>query len=300
MVEEKKATKKEATPKKETKVAAKPIEHKTRVSRRNKNVFEKFKEKMDQKAKQSRGWAVGVTLGWAFLMMLWVFAILIGTQYLVAFILLGMNLSVSDTVLQTIFTAITYSVSLVIIILVPWKVLGMGTTRDEIGMRGLPTWTDVLLAPVGFILFMIVASFALLVMQAIMPTIDWNQAQDVGFSGMYGQMDFILAFICLVVIAPLVEEMIFRGWLYGKMRSKMSAVPAILLVSLLFGIVHGQWNVGVVVFVMSIAMCIMRELTGTIWGGMLIHIIKNGIAFYALFINPSFGSAAVGALLLAL
>ena len=299
MTEEKKTTKKETAPKKEA-APKKKVEHKTHAPKREMGAFEKFKKKMDQKAKESRGWAIGITLGWAFLMLLWVFAVLIGTQYWVAFLLLGMNLPVSETVLQTIFTAITYTVSLVLIILVPWKVLGMKTTRDEIGMRGLPTWTDVLLAPIGFIVFMIVASFALLVMQAIMPTIDWNQAQDVGFSGMYGQMDFILAFICLVIIAPLVEEMIFRGWLYGKMRSKMSALPAILLVSLLFGIVHGQWNVGVVVFVMSIAMCAIRELTGTIWGGMLIHVLKNAVAFYALFVNPSFGGAAVGALLLAL
>ncbi len=294
MSEEKRVTNKEekTAPKKEP--TRKPR------TRREKNALEKFKAKLDQKAKESRGWAVGITLGWAFLMLLWVFVVLMGTQYLVAFLLLGLNLQVSETVLQTIFTAITYTVSLVLIVLVPWKVLGMKTTRDEVGMRGLPTWTDVLLAPVGFILFMIAASFALTVMQAIMPAIDWNQAQDVGFNGIYGQGDFILAFVCLVVIAPLVEEMIFRGWLYGKMRSKMSALPAILLVSLLFGIVHGQWNVGVVVFMMSIAMCIMRELTGTIWGGMLIHIIKNGIAFYALFVNPTLDGAAAGMLLLAL
>lgn len=293
MAEDKKTTNKEATPNKK-------VEHKSRAPKREMSAFEKFKKKMDQKAKESRGWAVGVTLGWAFLMMLWVFVVLIGTQYLIAFLLRGMYLQVSDSVLQAIFTAITYTASLVLIILVPWKVLGMKTTRDEIGMRGLPTWTDVLLAPIGFIVFMIVASFALLVMQAIMPTIDWNQAQDVGFSGMYSQLDFILAFVCLVIIAPFAEEMVFRGWLYGKMRCKMSAIPAILLVSLLFGIVHGQWNVGVVVFVMSIAMCTMRELTGTIWGGMLIHVLKNAIAFYALFVNPTFGGAAVGALLLAL
>ena len=40
------------------------------------------------------------------------------------------------------------------------------------------------------------------------------------------------------------------------------------------------------VFAMSIVMCAVRELTGTIWGGILIHILKNGIAFYFLFVNP--------------
>ena len=84
------------------------------------------------------------------------------------------------------------------------------------------------------------------------------------------------------------------------MRRKMSAVPAILIVSLLFGLVHGQWNVGVVVFTMSIAMCLIRELTGTIWGGILVHMIKNGLAFYALYVNPGLFGAISGMLILAL
>ena len=95
-----------------------------------------------------------------------------------------------------------------------------------------------------------------------------------------------MAFISLVVVAPVAEELIFRGWLYGKLRAKIPAIPAMLVVSILFGIVHGQWNVGVTVFVMSIAMCTLREITGTIWGGILIHILKNGIAFYFLYVNP--------------
>ena len=96
--------------------------------------------------------------------------------------------------------------------------------------------------------------------------------------------DFIMAFICLVVLAPLCEEIIFRGWLYGKLRFRMPALPAILIVSVLFGIMHGQWNVGVTVFAMSLGMCVLREFTGTIWAGVLLHMIKNGIAFYFLFV----------------
>ena len=80
------------------------------------------------------------------------------------------------------------------------------------------------------------------------------------------------------------EELIFRGWLYGKLRAKIPAFPAIVLVSLLFALVHGQWNVGVIVFAMSVINCLIRELTGTVYGGILVHIIRNSIAFYGLFI----------------
>jgi membrane protease YdiL (CAAX protease family) len=121
-------------------------------------------------------------------------------------------------------------------------------------------------------------------MMAILPQINWQQTQNVGFHALYQFHEYILAFVCLVVLAPICEEIIFRGWLYGKLRVKMPAIPAILIVSTLFGIMHFQWNVGVSVFAMSLGMCFMRELTGTIWSGVVLHMIKNGIAFYALFV----------------
>ena len=103
--------------------------------------------------------------------------------------------------------------------------------------------------------------------------------------------DRVLAFLTLVVVAPIAEEIVFRGWLYGKMRekiaseysNKVSMVVSILLVSLLFGAVHGQWNVGVNVFAMSVVLCGLREITGTIYAGILLHMLKNGVAFWMLY-----------------
>ena len=276
------------------------VEEKSKPSTEEKKSVKSLKSRFDMRAKENHKMTVGALLGWAFLMALWVGVVLIGVQYALAYLISAMHLQVSEIVLQTIFSALVYVVALLVIIFVPWKLLKMKTTREELGMRGLPTWTDILLAPIAFIVFLIASGFIMAVMQAIMPSIDWTQEQDVGFNNIISNLDFVLTFLSLVVIAPIAEEIIFRGWLYGKMRRKMSAVPAILIVSLLFGLVHGQWNVGVVVFTMSIAMCLIRELTGTIWGGILVHMIKNGLAFYALYVNPGLFGAISGMLILAL
>ena len=98
---------------------------------------------------------------------------------------------------------------------------------------------------------------------------------------------FLMAFISIVVITPFVEEIIFRGMIYGQLR-KINIPLAIFLTSLLFGIVHFQLNVGITVFVMSVIMCLIREkITKTIWSGIVIHMIKNGIAFAILYIYPA-------------
>ena len=257
---------------------------------RKRKPIEVFHDKLEQKAKKSKAARFWINAAWCFALLVWVFAVLYASQYLVAIIFVKIiNLSqneLNSNVVQAIYSAITYVLAIVVTIFVPWCVVKFKTTRDELGLRGLPTWTDLLLAPIGFIVFMFVATLILAVLQKIIPGVNWQQSQDVGFSNLVTNGEFIITFIMLVIVAPIAEEIIFRGWLYGKLRARIPAIPAILLVSVLFGIVHGQWNVGVTVFVMSIAMCTIRELTGTIWGGVLIHIIKNGIAFYLLYVNP--------------
>lgn len=157
------------------------------------------------------------------------------------------------------------------------------TNREELGLAGWPTWTDVGLGPVGFLAGTLGAAVLVAVFQAF-PWFNASEAQNVGFSVYVTGADRLIAFTALVILAPIAEEIIFRGWLYGKMRAKLSAPLSILIVSGLFGLVHGQWNVGVNVFALSVVLCVMREITGTIYAGILTHMIKNGVAFYLLYV----------------
>ncbi|MBQ3321071.1 CPBP family intramembrane metalloprotease [Candidatus Saccharibacteria bacterium] len=204
----------------------------------------------------------------------------------------------SQPVWTAIYSALSYVSALLILLLVSridLKKKGeksfLKTDREEIGLKGLPTWTDIGLAPVGFVVYLIMAGL-FLTLFSIFPWFDANQTQDVGFSLMSAGADRILAFLTLVVVAPIMEEVIFRGWFYGKLRDnlaqevseKTSIVVSTLIVSLIFGILHFQWNVGVNVFALSIVLCLLREITGTTYAGILLHMIKNGVAFYLLFI----------------
>lgn len=163
--------------------------------------------------------------------------------------------------------------------------------REVLGLRGLPTWTDTGLAPVGFIVSTLLSAGLVAIFNNF-PWFDAGQAQEVGFSVYSVGFDRIVAFAILVVAAPIAEELIFRGWLYGKLRlmlsEKISDVASmaisIFLVSLLFGIVHLQWNVGVTVFAMSVVLCGLREITGTVYAGILMHMINNGVAFFLLYV----------------
>lgn len=202
----------------------------------------------------------------------------------------------SDPLVNTIYQALIYATTLALLLGAPSMLSrlktvkiakntakSLKTNREELGLKGLLTWTDLGLAPVGLLAYFLAAAGFVAIFK-LFPWFDAEQAQDVGFSGLYYFGDRIIAFIALVVIAPVAEEIIFRGFLYGKLRSKLSVIPSMLIVSVIFGVLHGQWNVGVNVFAMSLVLCGLREITGTIYSGMVVHILKNGLAFYLLYL----------------
>jgi membrane protease YdiL (CAAX protease family) len=193
----------------------------------------------------------------------------------------------ASSVAVTIINAVVYSILLVLVIAVPWLAYKQKTSWRELGMNSWPTWLDILLSPAAFIVYMIGAALLAGIAQQVLPWFDLSQEQDVGFNNLITQTDFIVAFLALVIVAPIVEEVIFRGYLYGKLRMRLGIVMSALIVSVLFGLAHGQWNVGINVFVMSLVMCGLREVTGSIWSGVILHIIKNAIAYYLLFVNPA-------------
>lgn len=192
------------------------------------------------------------------------------------------------SVLSSIVAVIGYGLTFVIVTGVPWLLWKRPTLLRDVGLQRLPSWAEISLAPVGFVLYFLASALLVVVVHALFPAFDISQAQEVGFDHLSQRYEYLLAFATLVVIAPFAEEALFRGYLYGRLRRVAPVWLAIVLTSVLFGAIHGQWNVGLDVFALSIIACTLREVTGSIWGGVLLHMIKNGIAFYILFINTTY------------
>lgn len=113
--------------------------------------------------------------------------------------------------------------------------------------------------------------------------INVEEAQDLGYQDLSGR-EIVAAFIPLVLLTPLAEETIFRGFLFKGFRRHLPFWLTALAVSALFGLAHGQWNVGLDVFVMSLVSCYLIERTKSIWPSIFLHVIKNGLAFWLLYL----------------
>lgn len=193
----------------------------------------------------------------------------------------------TEVTLQLVVAALVYTLTLLLVVGVPKIVLKKSTSLKDLGLSRLPNWVDLLLPIAGFIVYMVLAWLMFIVAEKYIPGFQIDQEQDVGFTRLNTSIEYMLAFVSLVIIAPVAEEIIFRGYLYDKLKKNgLSLWAVFIVVSLLFGLVHGQWNVAVNVFALSIVLCGLRVITGSIWSSILLHSLKNGVAYYMLFVNP--------------
>jgi len=83
--------------------------------------------------------------------------------------------------------------------------------------------------------------------------------------------------LVVVVVGPIVEELQFRGVGYGLLE-RFGRVPAVLLVGLAFGLVHGLVVGFLVVAVFGTGLAFLRSRTDSIYPCILLHATFNALA----------------------
>lgn len=161
-----------------------------------------------------------------------------------------------------------------------------GLKLAQIGLGRAPKWSDVAKGLLGFGVFLIALIAVGNILSQIFPSLNSEQ-QNVGFNTLNSSLDHVLALFALVILPPLGEETLVRGYLYSGLRSKMKYIPAMLITSLMFGLAHLElgsgapavWAAGIDTFILSIVLVYLRETTGVLYAGMLVHGLNNLIAF---------------------
>jgi|GEM_PF-319533 len=177
------------------------------------------------------------------------------------------------------------AVGLVLLILRRRK-LGLGT----IGLGRRPAWRDLKWAALGSVVFYGLLIIATVILTLVIPGFNTNAPQDVGFNVLSTPMDRVIAFVALVIIPPLGEETLMRGYLYSGLRSRLKFWPALIITSLLFGAAHlstgvsgALWAAGVDTFILSVILVYLREKTAALYAPIMVHGLNNLVAFFAHF-----------------
>lgn len=96
-----------------------------------------------------------------------------------------------------------------------------------------------------------------------------------------------------ITLAPMVEELLFRGFLQPVLVGAMGVFPGILLTSVMFGLLHLAqnayvWQSGVLIMLVGFVLGTIRHLSGSTRASTIVHIAYNSLPFLALLVegNP--------------
>ncbi|RHB08607.1 CPBP family intramembrane glutamic endopeptidase [Holdemanella biformis] len=107
-----------------------------------------------------------------------------------------------------------------------------------------------------------------------------DTSPDFSLSG--GFLYNLFTFISVVILAPIFEELIFRGMIL-QVLSKYNKVFAILVTSLLFGLLHLNMTQAVPAFFMSLILCYMCLKTDSLLVTILAHVGNNLLALMSVY-----------------
>ncbi|WP_035610180.1 CPBP family intramembrane glutamic endopeptidase [Haloferula sp. BvORR071] len=88
-------------------------------------------------------------------------------------------------------------------------------------------------------------------------------------------MVIVLMSVAAVVVAPVAEEVVFRGYLYPAAKHFCGPVPAIIFSSLVFSAAHANVVALLPLFILATLLCLAYEFTGSIWANISIHFLFN-------------------------
>jgi uncharacterized protein len=96
----------------------------------------------------------------------------------------------------------------------------------------------------------------------------------------------VLGLVFLALLAPLVEELVFRGLLYGWVAGRWGSWPALIVSSLAFAGAH--WEPAHVVLVLPLGLLFgwLRRRTDSLLPSLFSHIVNNGFALLAAVYMP--------------
>jgi membrane protease YdiL (CAAX protease family) len=166
----------------------------------------------------------------------------------------------------------------------------------KVGFRAIalkrPRWRDPVYGLLAVIPYYVLYILTVGVVSHFVRSLNVNQTQELGFNDVHGAAQLLMTGISLVILPPIAEEIMVRGFLYGSLKKGMPQVVAVIVTSLIFASAHlpeggaaGPLYIAALdTFVLSLVLIYLREKTGSLWASMTLHATKNGLAFVALFV----------------
>lgn len=109
------------------------------------------------------------------------------------------------------------------------------------------------------------------------PLPKWSEGYQEASDALYGS-NIWMELIGSAFITPILEELLHRGVVYGRLRRMMGLLPAVLVSALIFATLHFNMVQFIYTFLLGIALALFVEKTGHLYPAIIAHMAANGIA----------------------
>ena len=106
------------------------------------------------------------------------------------------------------------------------------------------------------------------------------------------QNKLIVVILIEAIVAPVLEELLFRRVMFGLLRKVLPLYVAALIVSVVFGVLHFNLPQGLYGFFFSFLLCEVMVLYGTWLAPLIVHATANALALFMNYV-PSVNEWAV-------
>lgn len=103
----------------------------------------------------------------------------------------------------------------------------------------------------------------------------WVDNEVIEASGVMLDSPWYMTVISSAIVAPLIEEVAFRGFIYRGYRRSGGKMSAIILSAMAFAFMHLNFNQAAYAFVVGVAFAFIIEATGSIWSSFICHFMFN-------------------------
>lgn len=86
---------------------------------------------------------------------------------------------------------------------------------------------------------------------------------------------FPIQLLCVGILVPVAEEMMFRGLIYKRLRTYSKILPAVLVSAFLFGIYHGNIVQFIYAFFAGVGLAFVYEEKSSILAPIFLHVVMN-------------------------
>ncbi len=101
--------------------------------------------------------------------------------------------------------------------------------------------------------------------------------------------NFLLMLLLVGVIAPIVEEVLFRGVLYGWLRARLPLFAAVVISAAIFAAAHVIPVLLPALLVVGLILALAYELSGSLWTSILLHSLQNSLVVILIFVALALG-----------